>query len=163
MKAMRLIAIAFIALAACAEQTQVPFDPQTEEEKKLYAVGLSVAGNTLGTFKAEFTAEEVAMSPVTLTLHRDSEAPSTRVASHSRCVPRRRLPGRRTSRRGRRPPPPSWLPSMFCWGRRSCVRLTRRLPASLPGTPSSGPSWSQPRERSSASWSAPLWMSRASR
>ncbi len=61
MKAMRLIAIAFIALAACAEQTQVPFDPQTEEEKKLYAVGLSVAGNTLGTFKGEFTAEEVAM------------------------------------------------------------------------------------------------------
>ena len=58
---MRLIAIAFIALAACAEQAQVPPGPQTEQEKKLYAVGLSVAGNTLGTFKGEFTPEEVAM------------------------------------------------------------------------------------------------------
>ena len=61
MKSMRLIAIAFIALVACAEQAQAPPGPETEEERKLYAIGLSVAGNTLGTFKGEFSAEEVAM------------------------------------------------------------------------------------------------------
>jgi FKBP-type peptidyl-prolyl cis-trans isomerase FkpA len=60
-KSMRLIAIAFIALVACAEQAQAPPGPETEEERKLYAIGLSVAGNTLGTFKGEFSAEEVAM------------------------------------------------------------------------------------------------------
>ena len=61
MKAMRLIAVAFIALAACAEQAQAPPGPETEEERKLYAIGLSVAGNTLASFKGEFTAAEVAM------------------------------------------------------------------------------------------------------
>ena len=50
MKAMRLLAAAFIALVACADQAQAPPVPETEEEKKLYAIGLSVAGNTLGPF-----------------------------------------------------------------------------------------------------------------
>ena len=34
---------------------------ETEEEKQLYAIGLSVAGNTLGTFKGEFNEDEVAL------------------------------------------------------------------------------------------------------
>ena len=39
----------------------LPPIPETEEEKKLYAIGLQVAGNTLATFKGEFSAAEVAM------------------------------------------------------------------------------------------------------
>ena len=58
---MRLLAAAFIALAACADQAQAPPVPETEEEKKLYAIGLSVAGDTRGPFKGEFTGEEGAM------------------------------------------------------------------------------------------------------
>lgn len=61
MKALRLIAAACIALVACAEQAEAPPGPETEDERKLYAVGLSVAGNTLATFKGEFTPAEVAM------------------------------------------------------------------------------------------------------
>ena len=61
MQAMRLIAVACIGLVACADQAQAPPVPETEEDKKLYAIGLSVAGNSLAAFKGEFTPEEVAM------------------------------------------------------------------------------------------------------
>ena len=60
-KAMCLIIAACLALVACADQAEAPPIPETEEEKKLYAIGLQVAGNTLATFKGEFSAAEVAM------------------------------------------------------------------------------------------------------
>ncbi len=49
---------AVLMIVACgAKQQEVK--PETEEEKRLYALGLSVAGNTLGTFKGEFSQDEV--------------------------------------------------------------------------------------------------------
>lgn len=62
-KTLSLLSAALVVVVACgAQQEQAAtkiVTPETEEEKQLYAIGLSVAGNTLGTFKGEFNADEV--------------------------------------------------------------------------------------------------------
>lgn len=62
-KAMRLIAAACLALVACADRAAAPPIPETEDEKKLYAIGVMVAQNTplVSSFKGEFTPDEVVM------------------------------------------------------------------------------------------------------
>lgn len=61
-KTLSLFSAALALVVACGAQQQETSNaitPETEEEKQLYAIGLSVAGNTLGTFKGEFNADEV--------------------------------------------------------------------------------------------------------
>ncbi len=65
-KTLSLFSAALFLVAACgaqqkAQETADVSTPETEEEKQLYAIGLSVAGNTLGTFKGEFNEDEVAL------------------------------------------------------------------------------------------------------
>jgi FKBP-type peptidyl-prolyl cis-trans isomerase len=61
MKAMHLLAAGWMGLIACSDPgAKAGVVLETEEQKKLYAIGLAVAGNTIGSFKGEFTAEEVA-------------------------------------------------------------------------------------------------------
>jgi len=56
-KTLSIFSAVVLVIACAAEQQDVK--PETEEEKRLYALGLSVAGNTLGTFKGEFSQDEV--------------------------------------------------------------------------------------------------------
>jgi len=56
-KTLSIFSAVVLVIACGAEQQDVK--PETEEEKRLYALGLSVAGNTLGTFKGEFSQDEV--------------------------------------------------------------------------------------------------------
>jgi FKBP-type peptidyl-prolyl cis-trans isomerase FkpA len=56
-KTLSIFSAVVLVIACGAEQQDLK--PETEEEKRLYALGLSVAGNTLGTFKGEFSQDEV--------------------------------------------------------------------------------------------------------
>jgi FKBP-type peptidyl-prolyl cis-trans isomerase FkpA len=59
---LHLLGVALLLITACgAQQDDAPklTTPETEEEKQLYAIGLSVAGNTLGSFKGEFSDDEI--------------------------------------------------------------------------------------------------------
>ncbi|MGY8827428.1 MAG: FKBP-type peptidyl-prolyl cis-trans isomerase [Candidatus Latescibacterota bacterium] len=60
-KTLGLFGAALLLVAACGTQQEEAkvVTPETEEEKQLYAIGLSVAGNTLSPFKGEFSADEV--------------------------------------------------------------------------------------------------------
>ena len=54
-KTLSIFSAVVLVIACGAEQQDIK--PETEEEKRLYALGLSVAGNTLGTFKGEFSQD----------------------------------------------------------------------------------------------------------
>jgi len=60
-KTLGLLGAALLLVVACGAQQEEAkvVTPETEEEKQLYAIGLSVAGNTLSPFKGEFSADEV--------------------------------------------------------------------------------------------------------
>jgi FKBP-type peptidyl-prolyl cis-trans isomerase FkpA len=61
-KTLGLLGTALLLVVACGaqqEQAAKVVTPETEEEKQLYAIGLSVAGNTLSPFKGEFSADEI--------------------------------------------------------------------------------------------------------
>ena len=59
---LRLLSVALLLITACAAQQDdapKPTTPETAEEKQLYVIGLSVAGNTLGSYKGEFSDDEI--------------------------------------------------------------------------------------------------------
>jgi FKBP-type peptidyl-prolyl cis-trans isomerase FkpA len=61
-KTLGLLGTALLLVVACGaqqEQAAKVVTPETEEEKQLYAIGLSVASNTLSPFKGEFSADEI--------------------------------------------------------------------------------------------------------